>query len=86
MSQEEKHAGQTPRPPKKLIPHPSSVPAKHHGKVLGLVQEQFANGHYGVEEGSVDVVPLSPGRDEVRFVRTHDVTVPAEHHGLDLSE
>lgn len=70
---------------KKTIPHPSEVPSQHHDKVMAHVAEQFAAGHYGVEQGSVSVTALAEGRDQVSFVRTHDASVEAEPHGLDLA-
>ena len=70
---------------KKSIPHPSEVPAQHHDKVMSHVAEQFAHGHYGVKPGSVSVSKLNDSEDSVSFIRTHDASVEAETHGLDLA-
>lgn len=71
--------------PKKIIPDPSEVPAKHHDKVIAHCVEQHLHGHYKVEQGSVTVSPIAPGRAAVSFVRVDDPSVTAQPHGLDLS-
>lgn len=76
---------------KKTIPHPDEVHPSKHDLVMAHVAEQFGftkthQGHYEAEVGSVRVEPLSPGRDRVTFVRTHDPHAPAEPHGLNLGQ
>lgn len=82
---------------KKTIPNPKQVPAKHEAAVMAHVAEQFGltkthEGHYGIKPGSVAVGETvrnsQTGHNEtpVSFVRTDDAAVPAEPHGLDLSE
>lgn len=85
MTQEHDNHHHIPKTHKKVIPHPSEVPSHKHHEVLGLVVEQFINGHYGVKEGSVEVSHMDDAHDRVTFIRTHDPKVEAQDHGIDLS-
>lgn len=71
---------------KKLIPNPAHVPPHKHDEVMGLVKEQFFNGHYSVKPGSVSVADTPNTKEKiVVFTRVENGDETAQPHGIALT-